>query len=197
MRIIGLCGRSGSGKSFFRSLAEKEGFKVIDCDGVYANLVSHPSPCLLEIAENFGEKAIANNALNRAYLGPVVFNDKEKLNLLNTITHRHITAEVKDIISRYGDDDIVLLDAPLLFESNLSDICHIVVGIIATDEICIKRIVERDGISVREAEDRIKNQLSSAVLQEKCHIVIANETTAEDFIKHSLDVISDIKEGRV
>lgn len=197
MRIIGLCGRSGSGKSFFRSLAEKEGFKVIDCDGVYAELVSRPSPCLLEIAENFGEKAIENNALNRAYLGPIVFGDKEKLNLLNKITHSHIIAEVKRIISQCGEDDIILLDAPVLFESKLSDICHRIVGIIATDETCVKRIVERDGINRYEAGNRIKSQLSPAVLLEKCDIVIVNETTVEEFTKNSLEVISDIKEGRV
>ncbi|MBO5869340.1 MAG: dephospho-CoA kinase [Clostridia bacterium] len=195
MRLIGLCGRSGSGKGLFSSVASKNGFKVIDCDAVYKELVSKPSDCLLEIADNFGIEVIKDNALNRRYLAPIVFADKEKLNLLNEITHKHIIVEVQRILSQYDENEIVVIDAPTLFESGIDSMCDLIVGIIAPDDVCIERITARDGITEEEARSRLSNQPTIDFIAENSDCIIYNDSSIETFEKAILDLIENVKEN--
>ncbi len=195
MRIIGLCGRSGSGKGMFSSVCVKQGFKVIDCDAVYRELVSKPTDCLLEIQKHFGKEAIKDNTLNRRYLAPIVFSDKEKLNLLNEITHKHIVAEIGNILSQYNENDIVVIDAPTLFESGIDSICELIVGIVVPDDVCVARITARDGISEQEARSRLSNQPTIDFIVENSDYVIYNETSLDEFEKSSIELIDNIKEN--
>ncbi len=195
MRLIGVCGRSGSGKGLFCKLASENGIKIIDCDKVYKDLVSKLSPCLSEIADAFGAEAVKDNKLNRRYLAPIVFNDKPKLALLNSITLVHIKNEINNILSQCNDSDIVFLDAPTLFESGIDSQCDSVIGIIASDDICASRITKRDGIPLSEAYARLSNQLPESFIKENCNIVIYNTSTEADFALKALEVISNIKEG--
>ena len=197
MRLIGLCGRSGSGKGMFCKTAEENGFFVIDCDKVYKDLVSYPSECLLEIAENFGKEVIKDGALDRRYLAPIVFSDSEKLDLLNKITHKYITSEVHKIISEVPEDSFVVLDAPTLFESGMNESCDLIIGVVASDELCISRIVARDNISVQEAEARLSKQLTVEKIIEYSDCVIYNDSTPEDMKNASLSLVNDVKEGSV
>lgn len=197
MRLIGLCGRSGSGKSAFCAVAVQKGIKVIDCDKVYKDLVSYRSECLLEIASAFGESVIKDDSLDRRCLAPVVFSDPEKLQLLNRITHKHILCEIEEIISRFDESDVVILDAPALFESGLDEKCDLVIGVVAPEESSIARIVARDNISVSEAKSRLNNQHSVEYVAENCDIILYNETTLAEFEKASAELADSLKEGRV
>ncbi len=194
MRLIGLCGRSGSGKSSFTRLAQEYGIKTIDCDAVYRDLVSHPSECLSEIAKAFGTSVIENGALNRRVLAPIVFSDKEKLNLLNSITHKHIKNEVYNILRSADEKETFILDAPTLFESGLDKDCHIIVAIVADDRISIERIVKRDGISPEEAAKRLSNQHPMEFFYKNCNYVLENNSSLEDFNTKSRKLLQHIKE---
>ncbi len=197
MRLIGLCGRSGSGKGMFCNTALENGFVVIDCDKVYREMVSHPSECLLEIADNFGAEVIKDNALDRRYLASIVFSDPEKLKLLNTITHKYITAEVQNIISGLPDSEIVVLDAPTLFESGMNEICDLIIGVVAPDSLCISRIMARDNITEADAISRLSNQLPVEKIIEYSDCLLYNDSTLTDFKNDSLALVNDIKEGSV
>ncbi len=197
MRLIGLCGRSGSGKGAFCRLAFQNGFYVIDCDAVYKDLVSYRSPCLLEIADNFGAEVIRDDSLDRRYLAPIVFSDPEKLKLLNKITHKYITQEVQSILSSLPEDAFVILDAPTLFESGMDELCDLIVGIIAPDELCIDRIVSRDNISREEAMLRLSKQLSAETIIESSDCLVYNESSIEDFYNSSELLLNEIREGSV
>ncbi len=197
MRLIGLCGRSGSGKGMFCKTAEENGFHVIDCDKVYKELVSYPSECLLEIAESFGNEVIKDGALDRRYLAPIVFSDSDKLNLLNNITHKYITSEVNKIIASLPEDSFVVIDAPTLFESGLNECCDLIIGVIASDELCISRITARDNISIKEAESRLSKQITVESIVENSDCLIYNTSTPEDMKAASLSLVNDIKEGSV
>ncbi len=196
MRLIGLCGRSGSGKGCFSEIARQNGFYVIDCDAVYKELVSRPSLCLNELAEAFGKEIIKDNALDRRTLAPIVFSDKEKLKLLNKITHKHIREEVVNIISSKDDNTIFIIDAPTLFESGIDSMCELIIGILAPDSVCASRIVNRDKISETDAMARLNNQLSQEELIENCDYIIYNDSTLDDFSNSALDLLNKIKEGR-
>lgn len=194
MKLIGLCGRSGSGKGMFARCAEQEGIRVIDCDKVYRDLVSKPSECLNELADNFGGDIIVNNSLDREALAKIVFTDKEKLKLLNKITHKHIRAEIAYIISQFDDDETVILDAPTLFESGIDGICDHIIGIVANDELCISRITERDGINDENARLRLSNQLTNDFIIENSDSVIYNDSTREAFEYASRELARHLKE---
>ncbi len=197
MRLIGVCGRSGSGKGLFCRLASENGIKIIDCDKVYNDLVSKPSPCLTEIADSFGTESVKDNKLNRRYLASIVFNDKSKLALLNSITLVYIKNEINNTLSQCKEEEIVFLDAPTLFESGIDSECDSVIGIIASDDICASRITKRDGIPLSEAYSRLNNQLPESFIKDNCDIVIYNTSTEADFALKALAVINSIKEGRL
>ncbi len=194
MRLIGLCGRSGSGKSSFTKLAADYGIKTIDCDAVYRSLVSRPSECLMEIAKAFGASVIENGALNRRVLAPIVFSDKEKLNLLNSITHKHIKNEIYKILQSSNSQETFILDAPTLFESGLNKDCRIIVAIVADDEISIDRIVKRDGISKEEAAKRLSNQHPIDFFYKNCNYVLENNSSLEEFNTKAKKLLEYIKE---
>ena len=192
MRLIGVCGRSGCGKSVFCDLAKQKGFVVIDCDKVYSELVSKPTPCLKELGDYFGSDIIENGSLNRKKLANIVFNSLEKLQSLNEITHKHIINRVDEILSECGEDSVVLLDAPTLFESGISERCELIIAIIASDDICLSRIQERDNLTPVQANQRLSNQKSVEFLVEHCDIIIYNETTCEDFKIASEEVLKEL-----
>ncbi len=194
MRIIGLCGRSGSGKGSFCKIAADYGFKIIDCDAVYKKLVSQKTPCLLEIAKHFGEEAIKDNSLNRRYLAPIVFSNTQKLNLLNSITHKYIKEEINNVISTFPLNANVIIDAPTLFESGIDKDCHIIIGVIADDEVCAERIILRDNISKEEAVKRISAQLSNDEIAQKSDLLLYNNGNIEDLKAASAQLIKSVLE---
>lgn len=195
MRLIGLCGRSGSGKGVFSTVASQNGIFVIDCDAVYKDLVSKPTDLLSELESEFGNEIIKNGALDRRTLAPIVFSNKEKLSKLNEISHKYVRAEIERIVSSLPDEMIVLLDAPTLFESGIDEMCDLIVGVIASDELCISRIIKRDNISEEEAKLRLANQNSLEFIVDNCDCIIYNDQTLSDFEKSSIEIIKSIKEG--
>ena len=193
MRIIGLCGRSGSGKSSLCEVAKALGFEVIDCDKVYRKIVSTRTPCLDELEAYFGHDVVENDSLNRKKLANIVFSDSEKLKKLNEITHKHIINEVNSIISNLPDDARVILDAPTLFESGANKICDCVICVIASDEACISRIIERDGITREKAAARLSNQPTNEFLTSVCDECVVNDSTLEALCEASYALLMKVK----
>lgn len=195
MRVIGLCGKSACGKGVFTKYAAAAGFLVIDCDAVYKEMVSRPSPCLEEIKTHFGNEVIKDNALDRRALAPIVFSDRSKLKLLNSITHKYVIAETQKIINNSKEFNIAIIDAPTLFESGMDKNCDLIIAITASDDICANRITERDGISLSEAYQRLSNQKNNEFYVQHCDIIINNDGTLDDYAASCKDIIIKIKEG--
>lgn len=197
MRLIGLCGRSGSGKSCFCDIAASCGIKIINCDAVYKEMVSKPSPCLSGLEQEFGSEIIKHNALDRKKLAEIVFSDPEKLKILNTITHKHIKDEISKILDSFDESDIVIFDAPTLFESGLDSVCELIIGVVASDEVCLERITARDGITAAEAKARLAAQYSTEYIIENCDIIIYNDSSFSDYESASLETALSLKENQL
>lgn len=188
--IIGLCGRTGSGKStvgeYFRSL----GINYIDTDKVSREVTSAGSPCLTELAGYFGTGILnADGTLNRPLLASIAMNDSAGYAKLNGITHRYIIARTKELIK----GGITVIDAPLLFESGLDKECDKIIGVVASDAACIRRVRMRDGIDTKTARARLAKQKDNAFLAEKCDYIIENSSTRRALIKKARLVLEDIK----
>ena len=175
MRLIGLCGRSGSGKSTVASVAQELGYFCVDCDALYHELTDAPSACVSELAAEFGNEILKpDGGLNRPALASIVFEDAAKRARLNAISHRHVTRALEALLAALPEGTDVLLDAPLLFESGLNRRCARVVGVIASDEVCAARIAARDGIAPEAARARLAAQVGNAFLEEHCDILLDN-----------------------
>ena len=175
--LIGICGRSGAGKSYVCSVFSSFGGFHIDTDKVYHKLLEPKrgrlSPCAKSLASEFGEDVLDGLTVDRKALGAIVFSDPEKLHRLNEITHAYILKETVRIAERCGAP-FALVDAPVLFESGFDKMCDFTVCVIADDRTCVARIKKRDGVSAAEARRRLAAQLSSEELAAKCDFAIDN-----------------------
>ena len=155
--VIGLTGLTGAGKSTAAELLSRRGCHIIDADKVARRVTDRPD-ILEKIKTAFGAECInADGTLNRRTLGQIVFNDAEKLQLLNSITHPPITADML-AEAKAHDGETVVLDVPLLKESGLDKVCDLVLRITAPEDVRAGRIIARDGLSPEEARARISSQ---------------------------------------
>lgn len=202
--VIGLCGRSGAGKSFVSRLFGRLDIPSVDTDAVYREMTSAPadgklSDCMRELVSEFGEGILADDkSLDRRALAAVVFGDggKEKLGRLNEITHKYILGETEKRIERFAEDGAwaVIVDAPLLFESGFDKKCDYIVAASAPENVLLKRIVARDSINTEAAMRRLAAQIADGDVRRRADFVIETDATEEKLKKRVARVISAIRE---
>ena len=183
MTIIGITGPSGGGKtSALRALAAL-GALIIDCDAVYHELIEGSADMLREIDANYAG-VVRDGALDRKALGQIVFSDAQALETLNGITHKYVDMEVSRRLREHeaADGALAAVDAIALIESGLSAKCSLIVGVTAPEEVRVKRIMERDGISEEYARLRVGAQKPESYFYENCdYVLISNCDTVEEF----------------
>ena len=185
MLLIGLTGPSGAGKSTVSRLFASLGLPILDADAIYHTLLTPPSECLSDITECFGREVLMpDGTLNRKALANIVFHDPKELEKLNHITHSHVLRDARRQISRVREEGIpaAILDAPQVFESGADKECNIVVSVLASEELRLHRIVERDGISEAAALDRIRAQKSDLFFRTHSDYIIENNLGADALI---------------
>ena len=197
MKIIGLCGGSGSGKSAASELLEKIGIPHIDADKIYRDLTSYESDCMRALVSEFGVAVMnSNGSLNRDYVRDLVFsgNDKNKKRAkLNEITHKYVLSEIDKQIEKYKSEgrEAVIADIPLLFESGFNEKCDLTVAVVADDAVRIERIVRRDNITNEQAKARINAQISTEELISKVDFVLENSGDLVELEKAVMDLYTN------
>ena len=181
MKIIGLTGGSGSGKGEVCKAFLSFGVESIDTDKISRDVTKkdHDCGCLNELVENFSDNILnSDGELDRKKLAEIAFSSKEKLAMLNKITHKHILNECSWIILEMESDGkkAAIIDAPVLFESGFDKKCDVIISVISDLEKRIERIIKRDNITKEQAETRIKNQKSDDFLIENSDYVIYNNS---------------------
>lgn len=190
--ILGLTGPTGAGKGVFSECAKEFGFNVVDCDAVARQAVGKGTPALRALAEAFGQDIIAENGeLNRKKLASIAFSSKEKTELLNNTVLPHIRKLVEGQIS----GDLVLLDAPTLFESGIDEICDKTVAVLAPKELRKDRIVRRDRLEAVDANIRINAGKPDKFYADRVDYLIINDGDLQNFIKKVKIHLSDIIGG--
>jgi dephospho-CoA kinase len=181
VKVIGLCGGSGSGKGCVAELMSKYGFNSIDTDKVYHEIISRKSECTDALSQEFGEEILNDDgSVNRKKLSSIVFHgdiSEVRRARLNQIAHFHVLKKCREIIESYRIEGSVgvLVDAPLLFESGFDKECDLILAVIAEPATRISRIMVRDKISYDNAKIRIKAQLSDEYLKDNADFVIYND----------------------
>lgn len=184
MKIIGITGGTGCGKTTALNELERRGALLIDCDAVYHRMLETDRPMLDEI-EKYFPGAVIDGKLDRKALGAVVFTDEEALRDLNIITHRHINLEIRRILREHAMNGgtLATIDAIELFSSGLAKRCTATIGVIADREVRIDRIMRRDGISREYAMMRVNAQRPNEYFIQKCSHVLENNGSQEEFIE--------------
>jgi dephospho-CoA kinase len=162
MRLIGLTGGIGSGKSTVARLLAARGAALVDADLLAREVVAPGTPGLAEIVAEFGPGVLrADGSLDRPALGAVVFADEARRQRLNEITHPRVGALSAERIAAalQGDAPLVVVDIPLLFEGSRQSQFEGVMLVWVPPEVQLQRLVERDGMAEAEARRRIATQL--------------------------------------
>ncbi len=191
MKIIGLIGGSGAGKSSVSKEFQKWGAETIDGDKVARDIVSPGKPALSEIVEAFGADVLCPDGnLDRKKLAKIVFSDPSELHKLNVITHKYISEEVEQELARCKKN-LFVIDAAALVESGIHKMCDFVVFVNAEKETRISRIMARDGLTREEAKRRINAQKEDAFYRANSQFEIQNNGDE----KALDDAVSEIIKG--
>ena len=181
--VIGLTGGTGAGKGAVSGLLEELGIPCLDTDKVSRAVCEKGMPCLAALAAAFGGDILdEDGALKRKDLAALVFGEpdeikkQEKLDTLNTITHKYILDTCRTWLceQRAAGKAAAVIDAPQLFESGFDRECTYILGVTAETETRIARVMSRDGISREAAEQRIAAQHDDAFFAARCDAVLAN-----------------------
>lgn len=190
MRIIGITGGIGSGKSTVSGILESLGVKIIDADVIARDIVKKGRIALNEIERQFGKSVIDNTGeLDRKKLADIVFENTEKLMVLNQITHKYIKDKIDCEINQAKDNGIncVVIDAAILLENGFIDLVDEIWVVYACIEIRTKRIMDRNGFSYEEAIKRINAQKDENEYLKHADEVILNESGFKELREHVLE----------
>ena len=193
MKIIGITGPSGSGKSILAGALRDRGISVIDADELYHSLLVPPSRCLDLIRDAFGDEIFnADGTLNRPALASIVFSDEEKLELLNSTVLSVVVDEAKKILSELAahGEQIAAIDAPTLIESGFNAECDLVVSVISDADTRAERISERDHIGHDDAIRRIRAQKNDEFYKRHSDLVIFNDGNIGALTKQAERIIA-------
>ncbi len=191
MIVIGLTGNIGSGKSTVARRLEELGARIIDADKVARQVVVPGSPCLEEIALEFGRGILnARGELDRKKMADVVFADPQARTRLNNIIHPWITREIRQEVSRFknnqdspGAAGVLVLDAPLLIEAGLEQQVDEIWVVKVNLREQLLRLARRDGLEPREVLNRLDAQMPQEEKLKYARRVIDNSGKPEDTIK--------------
>ena len=177
MKIIGLTGLTGAGKSTVARKMMAYGCYHIDADKVARDVINNSETVKNKLKERFGCDVVnEDGTTNRPLLASRAFKDEESTNALNEITHPAVTEEIKSIIKDMEEIGYrgVIIDAIALFESGEDEICDFTVAVIAPMEIRLQRIMERDNITEEKAMERINAQKDETFFTSRADFVLWN-----------------------
>jgi len=174
MLRIGLTGGIGSGKSTVARIFEVLGIPVYDADSASKRLMIEDEELKKNIQNSFGDASYLDGKLDRKYLAEVVFNDPEKLSLLNSFVHPATIKHAKQWMKKQHAP-YVIKEAALIFESGADKDLDFVIGVRSPLSLRLKRIMERDGVSEEQVEARMNSQMNEEEKLRLCKYVIVND----------------------
>ncbi len=184
MKIIGVTGSSGAGKDTLCEILEnKYNAEIVDADKIARELSKKGTMYLQSIVESFGSGIVDRKGeLNRKKLASIIYEDDKKREELNKLTFIYVVDEIKKRINKIKKK-IIVVNAPLLFESNLDQVCDFVIAVIAERKVQIERIMKRDNIKADEAEKRLNMQNTDEFYIENADYIIHNKGDIKDIEK--------------
>lgn len=174
MLKIGLTGGIGSGKSTVAKVLEVLGVPVYYADEAAKELMHSNELLKQQLILRFGKETyFEDGQLNRKHLSSIVFNNKEKLELLNSLVHPATIADAKEWFNKQ-QSPYVVKEAALLFESGTAEGLNYIIGVTAPAALRIKRVMDRDAVTADEVKRRMANQVDETLKMKLCDFVLHN-----------------------
>lgn len=174
MISIGLTGGIGTGKTTVANIFKVLGIPVYDADFEAKKIMNENKEVQNKIVKIFGEKSYANKKLNRNYIASIVFNDAQKLELLNAIVHPETIASSKKWMNKQTGS-YCIKEAALLFESGSAQGLDYIIGVFAPNALRIKRVMQRDHLTAEQIKNRMNKQIDEEIAKKLCDFIIEND----------------------
>lgn len=182
-KVIGLTGGIGSGKSTIAQLFAQKGIPVYIADKE-AKGIMNSKAIIKQVQLTFGDDVIINNTIDRAKLASIVFNNTEKLTLLNAIVHPAVQKHFKKWLKKHNEFPFVIKEVAILFETGGDLTCDKIITVIAQKDSRIKRVMLRDHVTEDAVLARMNNQWTDEQKIAKSDYVIDNN----DFEQAKIEV---------
>ena len=173
MKIVGLTGGIGSGKSSVLNQFKNLGINTYSADNAAKKLINSDKDLIKSIKNLFGDNIYENNILDSVKLSKIVFNDPYKLKSLNSIIHPAVAKDFESFIKTKNGDYIVK-EVAIIFETNTEDNYDKIILIRAPLEERIKRVILRDNLSREDVIRRVNNQIDDSTIIDNCDYIIEN-----------------------
>ncbi|ABX31786.1 dephospho-CoA kinase [Petrotoga mobilis SJ95] len=192
--VIGITGPAGSGKSTISKIIKtiyKDKASIIDVDRLGHEVLTYFF-IKEKLKENFGEEIFDDdNNISRSKLGEIVFSNQEKLELLNQIVHPEILNKTEQILKEISNkNDIIIIDAALLFKIGLDKLCDKIIYVDAPEELRIERLSEKRGIPLEKAKNIVKSQ--EHINSKRCDFKILNIGNFDQLYKETEKIIQNL-----
>lgn len=175
MKVVGLTGGIGSGKSTVAKMFEDLGVPVYYADTEAKRLMTESQRLRKNLIDLFGDKVYDESGLNREYLAAIVFNDKEKLEALNALVHPEVEMDFHQWMKKKRTPYIIQ-ENPLIFEKNKQQEYDAVITVASPEKLRIERVMRRDGMDYNQVRARIANQLNQDIKVKNATYVIENSS---------------------
>jgi dephospho-CoA kinase len=193
MKLIGITGGIGAGKSTVTDYLKAKGLTVLDADLVAREIVEPGSEALGLLADAFGMVILnEDGSLNRRKLAEIVFANPAKKGLLDEITHKKVIEIMLERANSMRDQQVVFLDVPLLFESGMDKYVDSVWLVDADDETRVQRVVERDGITEDHVIKRMSYQMDREEKIRRSHVILCNNGVKDELYRQIEVLINNI-----
>ncbi|AJH14738.1 dephospho-CoA kinase [Myroides profundi] len=188
--IVGLTGGIGSGKTTVAKMFEEEGIPIYIADD-RAKQIMDRADVVEAVQGIFKENVKTGDVLDRKKIREIVFHDKELLNKLNSIVHPEVRKDFEQWKEENDAFPFVIKESAVLFENNLHKECDLVILVTAPEEVRVKRVMERDGVSSDNVKSIINNQMKDFDKIPLSNYVITNIN--KDLVKKEVKmIINDI-----
>lgn len=198
MKIIGLTGGIGSGKSTVARTLNEHGYPIVDADRIAREIVEPGQPALQELAEEFGADILdADGALDRGLLASRAFENKETNARLNEITHPRINQRTQELFdeARQNGAEAVIYDMPLLIDKGLHKDMDATIVVHADEHLRVERLTTKRGLDSDDVRRRINAQIDDETRKQHADILIDNNGSEEELqpqVAHAVDKIQQL-----
>jgi dephospho-CoA kinase len=187
--IIGITGSIATGKSVVTKYLAKKGFPIVDSDLLAQTELDRPETMDV-LTQHFGEKILENQKVNRKALGAIIFGNTEERLFLNSVIHPKVIARIRELTQ--GNQKIVFVDVPLLYEAKMEGMFDQVIVVYASLKNQLKRLMARDHISENYALQKIKTQMDVEVKISQADHVINNNGSVKETHRQIDDILRRI-----
>ncbi|HRT67290.1 MAG TPA: dephospho-CoA kinase [Bacteroidota bacterium] len=200
MKVVGITGGIGSGKTTLAKIIEEFGYKVIYTDDLAKKIMKENQNVRKRIIETFGENSYnSDSTINNKYISEIVFGgteeSKRKLHELNRIVHPAVIDEMikeTEQLEKNGEE-IVFIESALIYEIGIEEGFDYIIVVDAKEDIRAKRAAKRLGITIEEVQERMRQQNYTQVEKNLADFVIGNNGTIEELKDRARFIIELIK----